>query len=77
MKEYCLGIDIGGTSVKYGLFDRNGELLEKWSSQTNTQENGRYIIIHSQTGELQRINKLHLSYMALQYSLLFPYGELI
>ena len=44
MKEYCLGIDIGGTSVKYGLFDRNGELLEKWSSQTNTQENGRYII---------------------------------
>ena len=44
MKEYCLGIDIGGTSVKYGLFNRIGELLEKWSSQTNTQENGRYII---------------------------------
>ena len=38
-------------------------------------ENGRDIIIHSKTGELQRINKLHPSYMALQYPLLFPYGE--
>ena len=38
-------------------------------------DNGRDIIIHSQTGELQRINKLHPSYMALQYPLLFPYGE--
>lgn len=44
MKEYCLGIDIGGTSVKYGLFDRNGTLLEKWSSQTNKEQNGVHII---------------------------------
>ena len=38
-------------------------------------EDGRAIIIHNQTGKLQRINKLHLSYMALQYPLLFSYGE--
>ena len=25
MKEYCFGIDIGGTTVKCGLFDAEGE----------------------------------------------------
>lgn len=35
----------------------------------------RDIIIESQTGQLQRINELHPSYLPLQYPLLFPYGE--
>ena len=30
MKKYLVGIDIGGTTVKLGLFDLNGELLDKW-----------------------------------------------
>ena len=29
MKKYLVGIDIGGTTVKLGLFDLNGELLDK------------------------------------------------
>ena len=29
MKKYLLGIDIGGTTVKLGLFNINGELLNK------------------------------------------------
>ena len=33
------------------------------------------IILETQTGQLQRINELHTSYLALQYPLLFPYGE--
>lgn len=44
MKEYCLGIDIGGTSVKLGLFDMDGVLLEKWGIPTNTEQNGIYIL---------------------------------
>lgn len=28
MKEYCFGIDVGGTTVKMGLFRVDGELLE-------------------------------------------------
>ncbi|KAL5194023.1 hypothetical protein HKD37_20G056159 [Glycine soja] len=35
----------------------------------------RDIILKTQTGQLQRINELHTSYLALQYPLLFPYGE--
>ena len=44
MKRYCLGIDIGGTSVKLGLFDAGEKLLLKWSIPTNTAENGRFIL---------------------------------
>ncbi|KAG4969869.1 hypothetical protein JHK82_035566 [Glycine max] len=35
----------------------------------------RDIIVETQNGELQRIHKLHSSYLGLQYPLLFPYGE--
>uniref|UniRef100_A0A0R0L8V3 Helitron helicase-like domain-containing protein n=1 Tax=Glycine max TaxID=3847 RepID=A0A0R0L8V3_SOYBN len=35
----------------------------------------RDIIIETQHGQLQRIHELHCSYLALQYPLLFPYGE--
>ena len=38
-------------------------------------EQGRDIIIQDKTDTLQRITKLHPSYMTLQYPLLFPYGE--
>lgn len=44
MKEYCFGIDVGGTTVKCGLFNTDGELLEKWEIKTRTEENGRNIL---------------------------------
>ena len=28
--KYCFGVDIGGTTVKMGLFQIDGVLLEKW-----------------------------------------------
>ena len=33
------------------------------------------VIVEYKDGGLKRINELHLSYMALQYPLLYPYGE--
>ncbi|XP_058726301.1 uncharacterized protein LOC131597634 [Vicia villosa] len=35
----------------------------------------RDIIMHKQTGQLQRIDEYHTSYLGFQYPLLFPYGE--
>jgi hypothetical protein len=35
----------------------------------------RDIIIETRNQELKGISSLHLAYMALQYPLLFPYGE--
>ncbi len=42
--KYCFGIDVGGTTVKLGLFQTDGVLLKKWEIKTRTQEKGRYIL---------------------------------
>ena len=34
MSKYAFGVDIGGTTVKMGLFDREGCVLEKWEIPT-------------------------------------------
>ena len=44
MKEYCFGIDIGGTTVKCGLFNVKGDILEKWEILTRTENNGVNIL---------------------------------
>ena len=44
MKEYCFGIDIGGTTVKCGLFNVKGDILEKWEIPTRTENNGINIL---------------------------------
>ncbi len=44
MAKYCIGIDVGGTSVKCGLFTTEGELEEKWSVATNTDNGGANIL---------------------------------
>ena len=42
--KYCFGIDIGGTSVKMGLFDTEGNLLEKWEIPTRKENGGDAIL---------------------------------
>jgi len=44
MQKCILGIDIGGMSVKFGLFNEEMKLIEKWYVATNTNNNGRYIL---------------------------------
>ena len=44
MKKYAFGVDIGGTTVKMGLFETLGTLLDTWEIPTRKQENGRYIL---------------------------------
>lgn len=44
MGKYCFGIDVGGTSVKCGLFLTDGTLLEKWEIPTRTENNGEMIL---------------------------------
>ena len=44
MSQYVFGVDIGGTSVKLGLFDVKGILLDKWEIPTRTQEGGSHIL---------------------------------
>lgn len=44
MNRYCFGVDIGGTTVKLGLFNADGDLLEKWEIPTVTEDNGKVIL---------------------------------
>lgn len=44
MHPYAFGVDVGGTTVKLGLFSRDGALLEKWEIPTRTQNNGENVL---------------------------------
>ena len=44
MGKYCFGIDVGGTSVKCGLFQTDGILMEKWEIPTRKENNGEAIL---------------------------------
>ncbi len=44
MKKYVFGVDIGGTTVKLGLFDVEGNVLDKWEIPTRTEEDGSKIL---------------------------------
>ena len=43
MKQYVFGIDIGGTSIKCGLFTAEGELLDKWEIMTDRSNGGENV----------------------------------
>lgn len=44
MNQYCFGVDLGGTTVKIGLFDPQGSVLEKWEISTRKENNGNNIL---------------------------------
>lgn len=44
MSKYIYGVDIGGTSVKMGLFDKEGEMIEKWEIPTRKENAGAEIL---------------------------------
>lgn len=41
---YLFGIDLGGTTVKLGLFDEKGTILDKWEIPTRKENNGSLIL---------------------------------
>ena len=44
MGNYCFGIDVGGTTVKMGLFRIDGQVLDKWEIPTRTENGGKAIL---------------------------------
>lgn len=42
--KYCFGIDVGGTTVKMGLFSTDGDVLDKWEIPTHTENEGKTIL---------------------------------
>ncbi len=44
MAQYVFAVDLGGTTVKLGLFDSDGNVLDKWEIVTRKENNGEKIL---------------------------------
>ncbi len=59
MGNYVFGVDVGGTSVKMGLFNMEGMAVDKWEIPTRTENGGENILpdiaesIHEKIAEKQ------------------------
>lgn len=42
--EYCFGVDLGGTTVKIGLFQTDGRIVDKWEIPTRVENKGEAIL---------------------------------
>lgn len=42
--KYCFGVDVGGTTVKIGLFQTDGAIVDKWEIGTRTANHGSAIL---------------------------------
>ena len=57
-KKYVIGADIGGTTVKLGLFEEDGTLLEKWEIPTVIDEDGT-AVLRDIAAEIQKCREKH------------------
>ena len=62
MDKYCVGVDVGGTTVKLGLFQTNGRLIFKWEIPTRKEDSGKYILedVSVAVREVLRERQIHL-----------------
>ncbi len=61
MEKKCIGIDIGGTTVKLGIFKTDGSLLEKWEVPTRKEEDGRYILPDVASAILAKLQEMEIA----------------
>lgn len=61
MQKLIFGIDLGGTSVKIGLFDKNEGLLEDWEIKTRKENNGAFILGDISDFILEKIKEKNIS----------------
>ena len=61
MKPYAFGVDIGGTTIKLGLFETTGRLLEKWEIATDIGDCGKQILSDIAVGIAAKMAERKLS----------------
>lgn len=61
MEKVCFGIDIGGTAVKVGLFDIDGNLISKWDFETVRTGNGKDILKDAANFILSKMDEMQLT----------------
>ena len=58
---FCLGVDLGGTNVKMGVFYEDGTLRDKWEIPTNRANSGASIPRDIAESLLERTERLGIS----------------
>ncbi|MBQ5676750.1 MAG: ROK family glucokinase [Lachnospiraceae bacterium] len=53
--KYCFGVDLGGTTVKMGVFTEHGQAIDKWEIRTRTENEGKYILSDIASSVLRKI----------------------
>ncbi len=61
MNQYCFGVDLGGTTVKIGLFDPEGTVLEKWEIPTRKEDNGNNILPDIAAAVLGKMEEMNIT----------------
>lgn len=44
MNTICIGVDVGGTSIKLGMFNPDGSIIRKWEIRTRREDNCKRVI---------------------------------
>ncbi len=66
MKKYAIGLDIGGTTVKMGVFKTTGEAVQKWEIETRKEEDGKFVIPDIAKSIQETIAKLNITLKELE-----------
>lgn len=66
MEKYSFGIDIGGTSVKIGMFKQGEILEEKWEIPTRREDKGKYVLSDINRAIQQKMKDRNISSEQIQ-----------
>ena len=61
MSKKIIGIDLGGTSIKFAILTQEGQIQEKWSIKTNILDEGSHIVDDMIESILHRLDLLQLT----------------
>lgn len=66
VKKYAFGVDIGGTTVKMGLFGTDGNLLEMWEIPTRTERGGKFILGDISEAVYEKLSEKGISHLDIE-----------
>lgn len=66
MKKYAFGVDIGGTTVKLGLFETDGNLFEMWEIPTRTVSGGKFILGDISEAAYEKLSERGISHLDVE-----------
>lgn len=55
--KYCFGVDVGGTTIKMGLFTLDGDIVEQWEVITRKEASGSLILPDVAKAVIERMAK--------------------